>query len=418
MIAPSRSARALATAALAEWRPGRRFADSILQERLDRSSLASADRAFATELFYGVLRNLTLLDFWIGRLRSAPLDDSSRDLLRLGLYQMFILRTPGHAAVFETVALASARQRTLINGVLRTAQRRINDLEATARTAPLATRRSHPPFLLERWNQKWGAEATEAFCQWNNEPAAVYARINSLKISPEHFLRKHPSSEPVADVNGFVRLAHIPLEAVARGECYIQDPSTRVACELLDPQPGDDVLDACAAPGGKTGLLAALMGNRGHLIACDRDPSRVDTLRQNLERLGVTIASVICHDWNAGQPLETAAPATFDRILLDAPCTNTGVMRRRVDVRWRLRPGDFARMPQEQLRLVRFLVPLLKPGGSLVYSTCSVEEEENDEVVTEALKEFPSLELSEQKAVLPFRDGFDGAFAARLIRAR
>ena len=406
------SARALALAALGEWRRGRRFADAILQERLENSRLSGADRAFTTELFYGVLRNLTLLDFWIGLLRADALEDASRDLLRLGLYQIFMLRTPGHAAVFETVALASARRRSLINGVLRSAQRRVAELETAAQAAPLATRRSHPQFLLERWEQAFGTEATETFCEWNNQPATVYARINPLKISREQFVHDYPSSEALPEIESFVRLAHIPLDAVARGECYIQDPSTRIACELLDPKPGDDVLDACAAPGGKSGLLGALMENRGRLIACDRDPRRVKALEENLERLGVTIARTLCHDWSSGQ----FSPATFDRILLDAPCTNTGVMQRRVDVRWRLQPGNFERMQKEQVRILRSLVPLLKPGGILVYSTCSIEQEENEQVVAQALEEFPFLQLSAQTVVLPFRDGFDGAFAARLIR--
>ncbi|MEO5722386.1 MAG: 16S rRNA (cytosine(967)-C(5))-methyltransferase RsmB [Chthoniobacterales bacterium] len=410
------TARGLAFAALREWRTGRRFADAILQERLRDSPLSGADRAFATELFYGVLRNLTLLDFWIGLLRSGALDVTSRDLLRLGLYQIFILRTPGHAAVFETVALASARRRSLSNGVLRTAQRRFAELEAAARAAPLGTRKSHPQFLIDRWSQTFGHEAAIAFCEWNNQPAPVYARINPLRISREQFLRDQPSSEPLPEIPAFVRLAQIPLEALTRGECYIQDPSTRLACELLDPQPSDDVLDACAAPGGKTAYLAALMQNRGTLIACDRDSTRVQILRENLEGLGVANAQTFQHDWSNGPAFSDHVPSTFDRILLDAPCTNTGVMRRRVDVRWRLRPADFVRMQSEQLRILRTLVLLLKVGGSLVYSTCSTESEENEQVVARALAEFPFLALAEQKTVLPFRDGFDGAFAARLIR--
>lgn len=410
------NARALALAALGEWRRGHRFADAILQERLENSRLSGPDRAFTTELFYGALRNLTLLDFWIGLLRSDALDDRSRDLLRLGLYQIFMLRTPGHAAVFETVALASARRRSLINGVLRSAQRRVAELETAALSAPLATRRSHPSFLLERWERAFGTEATARFCEWNNQPAPVYARINPLKISEDEFLRAHPASELLPNARGFVRVAHIPLDTVARGECYIQDPSTRLACELLGPQPGDAVLDACAAPGGKSGFLSALMKNGGRFVVCDRDPSRLRILKDNLKRLGVTTAQIIRHDWSTVGALPAGLPDSFDRILLDAPCTNTGVMRRRVDVRWRLHPGDFPRMQQEQLQILSALVPLLKPGGVLVYSTCSVEPEENEQVVSQTIKKFPFLALEEQKAVLPFRDGFDGAFAARLTR--
>lgn len=410
------NARALVLSALQEWRTGRRFADAILQPSLTSSGLSDPDRGFATELFYGVLRNLTLLDFWIGRLRSAPLDDVARDLLRIGLYQIFLLRTPGHAAVFETVALASARRRPPVNGILRTAQRQLPALEAAAHAAPLAVRYSHPDFLVARWQCAFGDAATTAFCVWNNQPAPVYARVNSLRLTREQFLAQHPAGTPVAATADFVRLDRLPLDALHRGECYIQDPSTRLACELLAPQPGQDVLDACAAPGGKSSYLAALMEDRGRLIACDRDSSRVQTLSGNLERLGVTNAHVLRHDWLSEQPLEGDIPATFDRILLDVPCTNTGVMQRRVDVRWRLRPDDFVRMSAEQQRITRAVLPFLKPGGTLVYSTCSVEEAENEQVVSATLQEFPFLELTGQSSTLPFRDGFDGAFAARFLR--
>ncbi len=362
MTAGSTSARALAVDALEQWRAARRFADVILQERLERCPLSGADRAFVTELFYGVLRNLTLLDFWIERLRSGALDETSRDLLRLGLYQIFILRTPGHAAVFETVALASSRRRSLINGVLRSAQRQVAELESAAAAAPLATRRSHPEFLLARWLQAFGAEATEALCEWNNQPAVIYARVNVLKAGLEKFLLDHPTCEIVPGADNFVRLAKVPLEAVARGECYVQDPSTRLACEMLDPQPGENVLDACAAPGGKASLLAALMQNRGCLFATDREATRVRVLSENLTRLGVTIAQTMQHDWSSGAVIPSEASPPFDRILLDAPCTNTGVMRRRVDVRWRLRPQDFSRMLDEQLQIIRAVAPLLRAG--------------------------------------------------------
>ena len=204
-------------------------------------------------------------------------------------------------------------------------------------------------------------------------------------------------------------------DALAAGDCYIQDPSTAAACLLLDPKPGERVLDACAAPGGKTGYLAELMRNDGFILACDRDENRVGTLRDNLERLGVTIGRSIRHDWSTEGELPDQTG--FDRILLDAPCTNTGVMRRRVDLRWRLRPEDFSRMPAEQLGIVRATIPLLRNNGALVYSTCSIEPEENEGVVAAILREFPFLKLVEQTSLLPFRDGFDGAFAAKLIRA-
>jgi 16S rRNA (cytosine967-C5)-methyltransferase len=200
------------------------------------------------------------------------------------------------------------------------------------------------------------------------------------------------------------------------GLCYVQDPSTLLACDLLAPQPGESVLDACGAPGGKTTYLAQLMHDQGHIVACDLYESRVARLRENLKRLGVTIARSIQHDcMQVGAPLE---PDSFDRILVDAPCSNTGVIRRRVDVRWRLTDEDFLRMPAQQFTLVRRTATLLKPGGTLVYSTCSLEPEENDRLVERVATEIPSLRFIESRRTLPFVDQIDGAFAAKFVRER
>ncbi|MCA1660220.1 MAG: 16S rRNA (cytosine(967)-C(5))-methyltransferase RsmB [Verrucomicrobiaceae bacterium] len=417
------SARALALRALREWRTGQQFADAILARILRSSDLAPSDRAFVTELFYGVLRNLTLLDFWIAELRSSRLDDDSRDLLRLGLYQLFLLGTPEHAAVFETVELAGQKARSLVNAVLRSALRKKEGLLEKAKTLELSVRTSHPQFLIERWQKNFGAENTAALCDWNNEPAPIYARINQLKVSVEEFLAQVGSARcadrtpqrGIPTMENFVRLTKIPSEALAAGHCYIQDPSTAAACVLLAPKPGERVLDACAAPGGKTAYLAELMQNEGFILACDRDQGRMRTLQDNLARLGVGNAQGVHHDWASGNPLPN--DAAFDRILVDAPCSNTGVMRRRVDVRWRLTAKDFVRTREEQLRILRATIPLLKPGGALVYSTCSIEPEENEEVVSLIVEEFSSLKLLEQVSLLPFRDGFDGAYAAKMLRA-
>jgi 16S rRNA (cytosine967-C5)-methyltransferase len=299
--------------------------------------------------------------------------------------------------------------------VLRNAVRGKADLLQRAEAQELDVRRSHPQFLINRWTKNFGAEETEQLCEWNNRPALVYARINQLKISATDFVARYSGAERIEGWESFVRLGSVSPEALASGHCYIQDPSTAAACSLLDAQPGERVLDACAAPGGKTSYLAELMKDDGAIVACDRDEHRIGILRDNLERLGATNARCTHHDWTSGKPFEDTAG--FDRILVDAPCSNTGVMRRRVDVRWRLSPDDFLRMPALQTRIVRAVLPLLRPGGSLVYSTCSLEPEENEGVIDAILGKFPFLKLTEQRAVLPFRDGFDGAYAAKLSRA-
>lgn len=412
------SARQIALTALRLWRKEKHFADFIISGLLTKTELNASDRAFALELFYGVLRNLTLLDFWIGCLRGSGIDRDLRDILRFGLYQLLCLRTPEHAAVHETVELAAKKQRNVVNAILRTATRQRRELLARAAAQPLFARTSHPQFLVERWQQHFGEEHAEELCKWNNLPAPVYARINLLKIDRTKFLHTYPESRPLRDHSMFVPFNSLPSSALERGHCYIQDPSTTVACESLDPKPGERILDATAAPGGKTGYIAQLMENLGIIVACDRDPQRIDTLKENMARLGVGIAQIRQHDWTGKRvPPEITSVAPFDRILIDAPCSNTGVMRRRVDARWRLRATDFLRMQQRQIEIVRALVRLLKPNGLLVYSTCSLEPEENEEVVRRILESSPDLRLAEEERSLPFQDRFDGAFAAKLIRS-
>src|SRR5207249_685829 len=166
-----------------------------------------------------------------------------------------------------------------------------------------------------------------------------------------------------------------------------------------------------------TAYIAQLMENRGTIVACDRDPERLQILKENMARLGVGIVRIFDHDWTRGHlPTEIASMAPFHRILLDAPCSNTGVMRRRVDARWRLTPADFTRMQGRQIEIVRAVAPLLKPGGTLVYSTCSLEREENEDVVQQLVQAMSILQLEEERSSLPFRDNFDGAFAARFRR--
>ena len=412
------SARQIALQALRLWRKQKRFADSIISELLAETELKPSDRAFALELFYGVLRNLTLLDFWIRCLRASRVESDLRDILRLGLYQLLFLETAEHAAVHETVSLASKKQRTIINAMLRAATRRRSELLPCAEAQPLFVRTSHPQFLVERWQQHFGAEHAQELCEWNNLPAPVYARINLLRIDRTEFLRTYPESRLIPDNPNFVKVNSLPSDALERGHCYVQDPSTTIACQLLDPKSGERILDACAAPGGKTALIAEQVKNRAFIAACDREQRRVRAMRANFQRLGAQIALVEQCDWaRQSRSILQSANGGFDRVLVDAPCSNTGVMRRRVDVRWRLTLADFGRMQERQIAIIRAVLRLLKPGGVIVYSTCSLEPEENEEVVRRIVAETPALRLEAQKHSLPFRDGFDGAFAAKLVRS-
>lgn len=400
--------------ALLEWEKGRSFSDEILHTQLAREPLPPMDRAFLMEVFFGVLRNLSRLDFLIGTLRDGQVDKQTRALLRLGLYQIFHMRVPDHAAVNETVSLAG-KTRGLVNAVMRRALREKHALEQKLVEAPLHIRSSHPDFLLNRWNAQFGEASAAALCEWNNLPAEVYVRANGLRVTAGELLKSAPHAQAVAFHPCVLKVERLPYSWLVGGLCYVQDPSTLLACDLLDPQPGEMVFDACASPGGKTTYLAELMRNSGRIIASDLYESRVERLRENLNRLGVTNTQAILYD--AMLPLEESGGALtagrFDRVLVDAPCSNTGVLRRRVDVRWRLTEEDFIRMPAHQVALVRRAAETLKPGGILVYSTCSLEAEENALLIEKICAAVPSLQFLESRQAIPFTDGVDGAFAAK-----
>jgi 16S rRNA (cytosine967-C5)-methyltransferase len=396
--------------ALKRWEESEDFADDVLHEIAVATRLEPIDRALFTEMFYGVLRNRTRLDYTIAYLREGDLDSTTRNLLRLGLYQILHMRIPNHASVNETVELAG-RARGLVNALLRRCIREEDQIRLRLEQSAPAIRFSHPESLITRWSKQYGEKSALQVCEWNNEPAEVFVRANTLKASIKMLLDSGQKAEPCVHHPLMLKVKQIPPSWIVDGLCYVQDPSTLMACELLEPQQGERILDACAAPGGKTSYIAQLMENTGQIVACDSSSRRLDRLHENLQRLGVVNASIFQIDWIFQSiPFEEGS---FDRILLDAPCSNTGVIRRRIDVRWRLVSEDFLRMPERQLALTRKMVPLLKPGGVFVYSTCSMEPEENENLVDRISAEFPELRLIESRQKLPFRDHVDGAFAAK-----
>ncbi|MEI8234713.1 MAG: 16S rRNA (cytosine(967)-C(5))-methyltransferase RsmB [Verrucomicrobiota bacterium] len=408
------NSRTACVQALQRWETSSTFADEVLHEALSASSFTVFDRAFLTETFYGILRRRSALDYLIRQLRDTELDLQTRQVLRLGFYQIFWMRIPHHAAVNETVNLAG-RARGLVNALLRRAIREKEALEERLAQAPPSIRYSHPEFLIHRWERQFTPEGAARLCEWNNSPAEIYVRANGLKVTPGELLSAAHGAEPCAAHPLALKVRQIPFQWLAQGLCYVQDPSTLMAVELLGAQPGETILDACAAPGGKTSYLAELMRNEGHIVACDSSRCRLERMQQNLLRMNVTCAETRRVDWLA-RPLPFE-PDTFDRILVDAPCSNTGVIRRRVDVRWRLTPADFEQMPARQRNILESVAPLLKPGGTLVYSTCSLEPEEDEAVAEWAARELPGLTLAEMRRREPHRDGVDGAFAARLVKA-
>ena len=404
-----KSPRRAAVSILRAWSKGHAYAENLIERHASRNDLSSADRALLNAIVLGVLRNLRLLDHWIAGLRKGKLDDETRDILRVGLCQLLILQLPDHAAVFETVELGKSSVRGLINAVMRRAASNRKELLDTA-SLPAEIRHSHPDWLGKRWLQTFGKDETEALMAFNNEPAPVFARINPLAKGPIQ-LPENTSAE--GQPEGFVRIeGHVPGELLAKGAIYIQDPATRHSVELLDPKPGEKILDACAAPGGKAFLIAAAQGGGKDLVCTDSNEKRLPRLRDNLRRLHCDDAQIDVHDWSKPAPEKWLG--AFDAILLDVPCSNTGVFRRRVDVRWRLRQKDIGDLARLQRQIIANALPCLKPGGRLVYSTCSIEPEENEDLILALLAETSSLSLEKSHQVLPQLDGTDGAYAARL----
>ena len=417
--------------------------DEYLEARLARElpALAIEDRHLCQELVFGVTRYQGLLDWLIDRKTGKrPQKPPLTVLLRLGIYQLFWLdRIPDHAVVNESVELARqlgfGPQSGFVNAVLRGYARERDEtrllIEKLKEDEP-EVGYSHPRWLCERWQKRWGSLALRRLLEWNNSPAKTFARVNTLKSDAGKLLTQWRDEEVQYDFirhdwieeNLVFELKSTPplasLPSFQQGAFYIQDPSTLLAVEWLDPQPGERILDLCAAPGGKTSYIAQRMRNEGLLVALDSNPNRLRLLRQNVRRLGITCAQIEqTDDTPTASPAKTVPPVEpllFDRVLVDAPCSNTGAMRRRVELRWRVRPDELRRLQTAQIKLLRRAITRLQIGGILVYSTCSLEPEENSEVVRTVLESAPEFELERERLLSPIQNGVDGAYVAVLRR--
>jgi 16S rRNA (cytosine967-C5)-methyltransferase len=400
--------RQAAVSALRAWAKGHDYAETLIERHAQRRKLSSADRGLLQAILFGVLRHRRLLDEWIGKLRDGKVDPETRDILRVGLCQLLILGLPDHAAVNETVEAGKASVRSLINAVLRRATLSRKRLLDEVSDFPQPVAHSHPDWLYNRWRAAFGTRNAIAIMEWNNLPAINYFRVNPLAPTPDSLPGKALENAP-----GFYQIdGPLPSALLASGSVYIQDPATRHSVALLDPQPGERILDACAAPGGKAFLIAAAMGSAEGLVCTDSNEKRLPRLEENLARLHAGKATIAVHDWTRPAPPEWHG--AFDGILLDVPCSNTGVIRRRVDVRWRLQAPDIAKIALTQRKIIENSLVCLKPGGRIIYSTCSIERTENLEVVEAFLADHPELILHSTREALPFRDKTDGAFAARI----
>ncbi len=405
------------------------FVETLLEKALAGGDLKPEDRRFLQELVYGVVRWEMPLDRLIAEKSGGrPQKPLVQNLLRLALYQMFWLdRVPSYAAVNETVEICKRAdllaQSKFVNAVLRNYGREMEQTRARLvewKNTQLALGYSHPEWLCRRWELRWGREKTRQLLDWNNTPPATYARVNRLKATPEELAQRwtgegvegEAAAYPWIPAGSFCRLTKHPalaqLGSFQAGLFYVQDPSTLLAPAMLEPHPGEAVLDVCAAPGGKTGYIAQLMNNEGRILAEDLDPERLKLVQANCARLGANSVAV--------DPASFSKDALFDRVLVDAPCSNTGVMRRRVELRWRIKPDEIDRLARLQLKILGEAARRVRPGGVLVYSTCSLEPDENLAVVQEFMAAHPAFRLDQQRELSPFQNGTDGAYCARLVR--
>lgn len=408
----SPSVRYLAWKCLLRWSQGGIFAETLVARAAAEHKLAHSDRSLLQAIVYDTLRHMSWLDHIRKTLRPGKLEEKIRWLVLMGLCQLFVLRQAEHAAVGETVRLAPQRVRGVVNGMLRNAARRKAEFDDELEKLPLAVRFSTPSWLVKRWLCEFGEVDTRAMLEWNSLTPPVYARLN-----PRNPMTEIPEAwEPLPELPLWYRLhGPLPLEALRAGQLYVTDPSTRYCVKLLAPLPGERVLDACAAPGGKSAAMLAATGGDLHLLATDVEEFRLAPLRENLLRAGGRDVQVAQHDWT--QPCPPEWCGAFDAVLLDVPCSNSGVLQRRVDARWRLSAEEITRLAALQLQILEQASAAVRPGGRLVYSTCSIDREEDRAVVDAFLAKYKDFSLVEQYLALPHRERADGAYAALVHRA-
>ncbi|MEC4676130.1 MAG: 16S rRNA (cytosine(967)-C(5))-methyltransferase RsmB [Nitrospirota bacterium] len=412
-------------------------------------SLDRRDRAFMMELVYGVLRFRDTLD-WILKQFLRNFSGSGEftiNNLRTALFQIYFMRVPDWAVVNESVEIekkggvSAIRRRTgrptVVNGVLRNILRRKNDftppLEFDDPVAAISVNTSHPQWMVKRWMKRFGGHEAALLAEANNQIPPMTIRVNSLRITRNQLISKLRE-------NGFLsRPANFSPDGIIMKELHsysdlsfvsglfaVQDEASQLIAYLLDPKPGERILDACAAPGGKTTHIAQLMRDSGEVIAVEKDPERIGRLEENIKNSGIRSIKIINADFSRLENI-----GTFDRILLDAPCSSLGVIRRNPDVKYRRRAGDLAGYRSKQIKLLLAASSMLRENGILVYSVCSTEPEEGEEVVSEFLKTAKEMSIINADSFYPgdFADkGFyrtyphkhnmDGFFGVKFCRKK
>ena len=430
-------ARDTALGALIQFRRDGAWPDLYLKQEAAR--LSPEDAALATTITYGTLQNRELIDFYISCFSSMKLKKvmpQVLDAIRIGVYQLLFLdKIPPSAAVNESVKLvkqkANPRAAAFANAVLRKISTQRDALPQLPQDDPvqyLSVRYSHPVWFVRRMLQVLGREECESLLQANNAPVEAAARVNALKVDRASLLQElgaaahaHPAVEDAVIIDDMKTA--LRSRAFADGQFYVQDIASQLAVLALSPQPGSNVMDLCAAPGGKSLLAAQLMGNKGELLATDLHAHKVDILEKNAEKYGVSILRAAPMD--ASRLLQSRVN-TADYIVCDVPCSGMGIIRKKPDIRFKDEACD---LPQLQYQILCNAAAYLKQGGCLVYSTCTVLPQENEAVVQRFLKEHPELSLEGFElpvagkvpegmvTLYPHRHGTDGFFIAKLRKA-
>ncbi len=421
------------------------YLDKLINNELRSGDLSDQDKGLLNELVTGVVRWQIKLDwvlngFYRGNFPKA--DINVKNAMRIALYQlMFLDRIPHHAAVNEAVEfvkrLRSERYAGVVNGVLRNILRHINEIRYPDRSESfihhLSVVHSHPTWIVKRWLERYGEEQTEKLLIANNEKPPLSIRINKIKIQPVEFIsildKEGIEYTPSPFLDYYVHLrgagGMAQLEFFRKGYFSIQDESAGLVGKLLDPQPHERIIDLCSGPGGKTMHLAELMNNTGEVISVEKYPSRAELVQNAAERLGLSNIKIVAEDAHSYDT------AIADRVLVDVPCSGLGVLRKKPDIKLKRDVADIPKLTEIQYRLLEKAASLTKPGGILVYSTCTIEPEENEAIVQrflESNKQFslddPSSYVSKafvtpRKTIETYpheHNNMDGSFAARLKR--
>ena len=398
-----------------------RYSNLEVDSRLRKSGLTDADRALYTRLVYGVTEKRITLDYCISQFSKTPiveLDADVKTALRLGVYQLrFMDRIPEHAAVGETVELVQRSKKGYVNAVLRSFIRAGKPLclpDAEDREAYLSVKYSVPEALVRHFESSYGEDEIDALLDAMNREPKVGLRVNTLKISVSDALdllggTLSPFADGIILVDGLDERAKAGIE---NGLCFVQDEASRAASELLGAQPGETVVDTCACPGGKSFSAAIDMRNDGRIYSFDLHRNKLSLIEKGAARLGVTIIETGERD--AREP-DKSLIGKADRVLCDAPCSGLGVIAKKPDIRYK-DLDEIKRLPEIQYAVLCGAAEYVKKGGVLVYSTCTLNPEENENVVRRFISEHGEYIMESEKTFFPHNDGCDGFFAAKMIR--